>query len=119
MSAAVLTGDEVRFVNLVAARRSGSLAPGWQPPALALDPIDGDTPFARAAALAAALARPGVLETASLPTILLATCCQLRRDGHRLMAPQGVAAGMTRGLANGSVSAAEFAAWLKDRAVAD
>ena len=115
----MLSDGEVRFIGLVAARRSGGVEPAWEPPAVSLDGLGGDTPFARAASLGAALARPGVLDAATLPAILLATCCQLRRDGYRLMAPQGVAAGMTRGLAGGSVSAAEFAAWLQDRAVAD
>ena len=111
--------DEVRFVNLVAARRFGSVDVAWQPPALALDGLGAATAYMRAASLGAALARPGVLEVAALPTILLAVCCQLRRDGFRLMAPQGVAAGMVRGLAGGSVNATEFGAWLEDRAVAD
>lgn len=119
MSATGLSADEVRFVNLVAGRRFGSAEPGWEPLRPALDGMGGETPFMRAASLGAALARPGVLAVAPLPTILLATCCQLRREGLRLMAPQGAAAGMIRGLANGSVGIGEFAAWLEDRAVAD
>ena len=114
----LLAVDEVRFINLVAARRFAADA-ALQPPALVLEGVHGDTAHDRAAALGAALLRPGVLEVAALPTALLAVCCQLRREGQRLLAPQGVAAGMIRGLAAGEVSAGGFADWLRDRAVAE
>jgi prophage maintenance system killer protein len=69
--------------------------------------------------VAAAVLRPGALAGAALPTALLAVVCQLARDGYRLMAPQGAAAGMVRGLATGNVSVTAFAAWVEDRAVAE
>lgn len=120
MSTELLNGDEVRFINLVAARRVGG-DPGAAPaaPHLALEGLPGERPALRAAHLGATLARPGAVEKAALPTALLAVICQLHRDGYRLVAPQGAAAGMIRGLSTGGVSVAGFAAWVEDRAIAD
>ena len=119
MSEAVLSLDELRFINLVAARRTGAdhrASP--PPPHLVIDGLDGARPARRVAELGAALARPGALAEAALPTALLAVICQLGRDGYRLVAPQGVAAGMVRGLRTGAVSVDAFAAWVEDRAIA-
>ena len=118
MSGAPLAGDEVRFINLVAARRvtRGPTAAA-ETAHSGLDEVRSDQPPVRAAQLAAVLARPGTLAVAALPTTLLAVICQLRRDGLRLIAPQGVAAGMIRGLSTGRVGVDEFAAWLADRAI--
>ncbi|MFN2582307.1 MAG: hypothetical protein ABR498_06155 [Candidatus Dormibacteria bacterium] len=112
---ATLDPQQLRFINLVAARRFAHQE--GDVPAPDVGEIDGATPQRRAAALAAALMQPGAVETAAAQTALLAVCCQLRRDGLRLIAPQGVLAGMVRGLATGRVTADEFAAWLQDRSV--
>ena len=116
MSADVIGLDAVRFINLVAARRFAGVV---DPPAPddVLGSVSGDTPYQRAASLAWALVQPGALAVAALPTALLAVCCQLGRDGYGLMAPQGAAAGMIRGLANGTIQRSAFAGWLQDRAV--
>jgi prophage maintenance system killer protein len=116
MSAGVISRDDVRFINLVAARRFAQVASPPSPSDVS-DAVDGETPYRRAASLAAALLRPGVLEVAALPTALLAVACQLARDGYSLTAPQGAAAGMVRDLARGTTSIDVFAAWLEDRAV--
>lgn len=117
MSEPVLSADQLRFINLVARRRVLRDAGAAAPPLLSLDEISEPTRARHAAALAAAVVRPGVLDGAALPTALLAVVCQLDRDGFRLLAPQGAAAGMVRGLAHGAVSVGAFAAWLEDRAV--
>lgn len=120
MSGAVLSGDELRFINLVAARRVGG-DPAASPaaPDVVLAAMQSEPPVRRAAHLGAALARPGAVAQAPLPTALLAVICQLKRDGYRLVAPQGAAAGMIRGLRTGGVSLDGFAAWVEDRAIAD
>ncbi|HEX6538306.1 MAG TPA: hypothetical protein VF155_03910 [Candidatus Dormibacteraeota bacterium] len=118
MTAALLGLDEVRFINLVAARRvAGDQSAAPDTPNARLEDVRSEEPPVRAAQLAAALARPGALAVAALPTALLAVVCQLRRDGLRLIAPQGVAAGMIRGLSTGRVGVEDFAAWLADRAI--
>lgn len=119
MSAAPLGLAEVRFINLVAARRvAGDASASPNLTNLALDGVSADRASLRAAQLAAALSRPGALDVAALPTALLAVLCQLNRAGLRLMAPQGVAAGMIQALSTGRVDVDEFAAWVEDRAVA-
>lgn len=116
----MLTGDELRFINLVAARRvAGDAAASPGAPHVVLGDLQGERAARRVAQLAAALARPGALADAALPTVLLAVICQLNRDGYRLVAPQGAAAGMIRGLSTGDVSVDGFAAWVEDRAIAD
>lgn len=119
MSEPVLTAEEVRFINLVALRRVVGDAAAAAPPAVALEPIHGPTPSRRAAEVAAALLRPGVLERGALPTALLAVVGQLHRDRFRLVAPQGAAAGMVRELAIGAIDVTAFAAWVEDRAVVE
>lgn len=120
MSAELLNVDELRFINLVAARRVGG-DPAASPPAprVELGDLESDKPVRRAARLGALLARPGAIAEAALPTALLAVICQLTRDGYRLVAPQGAAAGMIRGLSTGGVSVDGFAAWVEDRAIAN
>ena len=119
MSDAQLSLDELRFINLVAARRVGG-DPGASPAPLsvAIDGTADERPARRVAELGAALARPGAVAEAALPTALLAVICQLGRDGYRLVAPQGAAAGMIRGLRTGAVSVDAFAAWVEDRSIA-
>lgn len=119
MSERTVTADEVRFINLVARRRVLGESAATAPPSASLEQSTAPNPSRRAAELAAAILRPGTLAAAALPTALLAVVCQLGRDGFRLMAPQGAAAGMVRGLAAGEVSVGAFAAWLEDRAVAE
>jgi hypothetical protein len=118
MSAAPLDIDELRFINLVAARRFGhDAAASSALPDVEVGNEPDERPARRAAELAAALARPGAVAAAALPTALLAVICQLDRDGYRLVAPQGVAAGMIQGLRTGAVSVAAFAVWVEDRAI--
>ena len=120
MSGGLLTIDDLRFINLVAARRvAGDPAASPGAPDVALGELQNEKPVRRAAHLGAALARPGAVASAPLPTALLAVICQLSRDGYRLVAPQGAAAGMIRGLSTGGVSVDGFAAWVEDRAIAD
>ena len=115
----MLSIEELRFINLVAARRvAGDAAASPPPPQIAIEGLEEERPSRRAAELGAALARPGTLAAAALPTTLLAVLCQLGRDGYRLVAPQGAAAGMIRGLRTGSVSVDSFAGWVEDRAIA-
>lgn len=120
MSGGLLSSEELRFINLVAARRVAK-HPAASPasPGVALEDLQSDRPVRRAAQLGAALARPGAVAEAALPTALLAVICQLNRDGYRLVAPQGAAAGMIRGLSTGGVSVEGFAAWVEDRAIAN
>lgn len=116
----MLTVEEVRFINLVAARRVAHDAAAVPPPPhTTLDELSSEQPAHRAAQLGAALTRPGVLDEAALPSALLAVLCQLHRDGFRLVAPQGAVAGMVRGLSTGRVGQSDFAAWVEDRAIAD
>ena len=112
-----LSADDLHFINLVASRRFARVE--GDVPAPGIDAVEAPTPQARAAALATALLQAGAVNTAPAPTALLAVCCQLRRDGLRLIAPQGVLAGMIRGLENGRVAVGEFASWLQDRSVED
>ena len=119
MSSEPLSSEELRFINLVAARRvAGDPAASPAAPGVLLGDLQRERPVRRAAQLGAALARPGVVAEAALPTALLAVICQLNRDGYRLVAPQGVAAGMIRGLRTRAVSVDSFAAWVEDRAIA-
>lgn len=119
MSGKVLGVDELRFINLVAARRfAGDPSASPPQPQIVIEGLDGERPARRVAELGAALARPGALAEAELPTTLLAVLCQLNRDGYRLVAPQGAAAGMIRGLRTGAVSVDSFTAWVEDRAIA-
>ena len=119
MSRTVLSLDEVRFVNLVAARRvAGDARASPAAPDIVIEDVDGERPARRVAELGAALVRPGALTQAALPTALLAVICQLNREGYRLVAPQGAAAGMIRGLSTGGVTVEGFAAWVEDRAIA-
>lgn len=118
MSSGLLSVDDVRFINLVAARRlCGDPGASPAPPQTTLGEVRSEKPAARAAELAAALLQPGALAVAALPTALLAVVCQLARDGYHLLAPQGAAAGMVRGLGNGDISVTGFAAWVEDRAI--
>jgi len=119
VSAEVLSAAELRFVNVVAARRFAPGVDGAPPANTQTEVSAAGTAFSRAAALAISVLQPGAFINARLPTALLAVCCQLRREGYRLVAPQGAAAGMVRGLDAGRVNAVEFAAWLQDRAVED
>ena len=118
MSDPALSIDQLRFINLVAARRvGGDEQASPAPPQIAPDDLHDGPPVRRIAELGAALARPGAVTETALPTALLAVICQLNRDGYRLVAPQGVAAGMIRGLSTGAVSVDAFAAWLEDRTI--
>jgi prophage maintenance system killer protein len=116
---ASLQAADLRFINRVAAKRFA----GGEP-----DQLDGDTleaaitgaaagtAFVRAASLAAALLRSGAFPVAPLQTVLLVLHCALSLEGFSLIAPQGVLAGMIRGLAADD-DAAVMARWLEDRAV--
>lgn len=116
--APLLTAADLRFVNLVAARRFGGRAP-IEPDDLdgALRSVTGATPPQRAAAIAGALLGRRVFEVAPLPTALLAMTAQLDREGLQLLAPQGATVGMVRELALGSGDVAVVARWLEDRSV--
>lgn len=115
-----LTAADLRFINLVAARR---FAAGSEPHVeagvleAALAGATGSTPFARAATLAGSLLARRVFAVAPLHTALLVLHCSLTRDGLTLLTPQGVLAGMIRGLATGAEDVAGVARWLEDRAV--
>ena len=120
MSGELLSSEELRFINLVAARRvAGDPAASPAAPRVELGDLQSERPARRAAHLGAALARPGAVAEAALPTALLAVICQLNRDQYRLVAPQGAAAGMIRGLRTGGVSVEGFVAWVEDRAIAN
>jgi prophage maintenance system killer protein len=114
-----LQAADIRFVNEVAARR---FAPGGQAAvddgvvAGALAAAGEGTVFVRAATLAAVLLQRGAFVTAPLQTTLLVLHCALSLEGFTLVAPQGVVAGMVRGLAAGE-DAGGVARWLEDRAV--
>ncbi len=116
--AGVLSSDQLRFINLVAARRFAGRDP--EPDAGAAVPqhaAAGDSAFRRAAAVAASAARGRAFTVAPGPTALLAMCCQLANEGFELLAPQGAAAGMISGLRAGRVDEATVARWIEDRAV--
>lgn len=111
------TGDVV-FINAVARRRfSGGDA---ELDAAALENVLAETrdaePFHRAAAVAGAVAAGLAGGGALLQTALLVLHCSLALDGYSLLAPQGVVAGMVRGLAE-TRDATAVARWLEDRAV--
>lgn len=74
-------------------------------------------PFGRAAGLAAAVVADGSFGSAGLVAALLALTVQLRLDGYQLTAPQGVLAGMVRGLSTGRADVDTVARWLEDRAI--
>ena len=117
--AEVLNAADLRFINLVAVRRFTEVDQPPPPEGLeeALDARSGSTAFTHAASLAAALLDRHVFGAAPQHTALLAMCCQLELDGYQLLAPQGVAAGMIRGVAAGEVDVDTVARWLEDRAV--
>lgn len=110
----LLSAPELGFIRLVAARRFDGPAETTEgaPP-----PAEGETAFARAAAVATAVLAAGH-SPATRPAALLAVCAQLSLDGYELLAPQGAAAGMIAGVAAGTVTATTLARWLEDRAVA-
>ncbi|MBV9101399.1 MAG: hypothetical protein JOZ46_10915 [Candidatus Dormibacteraeota bacterium] len=112
-----LSAAELRLVSLVAARRFAGTQPDDSGLAGVPEAAADAAPFARAAAVAAAVLRPGA-SAAVRPAALLAVCAQLGLDGFELLAPQGATAGMVAGLAAGTVSTAAFSRWLEDRAVA-
>ena len=115
----MLTAEDVRVINAVAARRwaGGDMAGDDAAiDAAVATQRDADTPYTRAATLAAALLARKAVSTAPLQTVLLVLHCSLSLDGYLLLAPQGVAAGMVRSLATGG-DAVAFARWLEDRAV--
>jgi len=117
---APLHAADLRFVNRVAARRCA----GGEPAAVAEQAIEAaldaaaveGTPFVRTATLAALLLQRHVFASAPLPTALLVVHCALVLEGFVLIAPQGVTAGMIRGVAADG-DAATLARWLEDRAV--
>jgi prophage maintenance system killer protein len=116
----MLSVADLQLVNTVAARRFG----GVDKPdvdverltAAVSDQRAADTAFRRAAALVGTLLRESVFATAPLPTALLSLHCALSLDGIVLLAPQGVVAGMIKGIAAGD-DPAVLARWLEDRAV--
>ena len=115
----MLTAADLRVINRVAAHRFGGGV--GEIDDAAIDAVGatqdtGATPFARAAALAAELLARRAVAAAPLHTALLVIHCSLSLDGYLLLAPQGVTAGIVRGLAaNGDATA--VARWLEDRAV--
>jgi hypothetical protein len=119
LSEGTLSGDDLRFINLVAVRRFGA---GGQPRETrdlsALEwPQAGEGAYGRAAGLAHALLSQPAFQDALLPTTLLAMCAQLTLDGLQLLAPQGAIVGMIRELAHAEVDVGTVARWLEDRAV--
>jgi prophage maintenance system killer protein len=114
-----LSAADLRFINRIASRRCAGGEPGAvDDPAIdaALAAAGEGTPFVRVATLAATLLQRRAFASAPLPTALLTLHCALTLEGMSLIAPQGVAAGMIRGLAaDGNV--ATLARWLEDRAV--
>jgi len=109
---------DLRFINLVAARRFAGSDPS-PPQALdaALAQVTGVSAYERAASLAGVLVAGGVFAVAPRPTAFLAMCVQLNLHGYDLLAPQGVAAGMMAGLAAGRLDVHAVARWLEDRSV--
>jgi len=116
---AMLSVDDLRFVNLVATRTFGSGDPPAEPNAIdaAIATIPAGAPHKRAAALAGALLSRRVFSVAPLTTAFLAMTCQLELAGMQLLAPQGAIVGMLRDLAAGVVDVSTVARWLEDRAV--
>lgn len=113
-----LNDAELRFINLVAARRFGAAAAAEPPPLQVTEGSTSANPFRRAASVAAALLAGGAPSTATRPRALLAMCCQLQLDGYELLAPQGTAAGMIAALAKDHSSGDALSRWLEDRSVA-
>lgn len=114
-----LSAADLRFMNLVAARRFAGAEPtAVEDAALDAALAASDAPSApgRAAQLAGALLADRVFAVAPLPTALLAVHCALWRDGLNLLAPQGVVAGMVRQLAADG-DTGRVARWLEDRSV--
>jgi len=116
---AMLSVDDLRFVNLVATRTFGSGEPPAEPAGLdaALAAVPTGPPHERAAGLAGALLSRRVFSVAPLTTAFLAMSCQLELGGMQLLAPQGATVGMLRELAGGVVDVGTVARWLEDRAV--
>ena len=115
----MLTAADVRAVNSVAVRRFAAGRGDVDEAvveALTAEQSASATAFVRAATLAAGLLTRRAVTGAPLHTALLVLHCSLSLDGFLLLAPQGVAAGMVRGLAAGTDPAA-MARWLEDRAV--
>src|ERR1700726_2196191 len=103
---------DLRFINLVAARRFAGSDPA-PPQALdaALAQVTGVSAFQRSASLAAVLLASGVFSVAPRPTAFLAMCVELNLHGYDLLAPQGVAAGMMAGPAAGRPDRHAGAGW--------
>lgn len=113
----VLSDADLRFINLVAARRRGATPDQTAPPEGVLGDLAGAEPISRAAEIAHRLAAGSPFGAAPLCTALLAMHCQLQLDGFQLLAPQGVTAGMLRGLRDGGADVVTVERWLRDRCV--
>lgn len=115
---ATLTGEDLRFINRVAARRFAGGDP-VEPDASALDEAvragAGDSALSSSTQLLSALMTQRVFTAASEQTALLALHASLALRGLTLLAPQGVLVGMIRTLARGDH--AGFERWLEDRVV--
>jgi len=114
-----LTSADLRFINLVAARRFTDVPePRSDDSVLAacLGDADAATAHERAALLAGALVRRHAFAVAPLQTVLLVIHCALVLEGFTVLAPQGAAVGMLRELGDGG-DPAVLARWLEDRAV--
>lgn len=111
---AVLSKDELRFIESVVGRRFGQDSAETGGLSVAEPAKDA---FHRAAAAAMTLLEAGGGASLAKPAALVAMCCQLEADGYTLLAPQGAAAGMVSGLAAGRVDAGSLVRWLEDRAV--
>jgi hypothetical protein len=112
---------DLRFVNRVAARRWAGGEPGpvdeQSIDSALAEAAQAEGPaFVHIARLAEGLLRRGVFASAPLPTALLILHCALVLEGCVLIAPQGVAAGMIRAVADDG-DAIRLARWLEDRAV--
>ncbi len=116
---AQLTAADLRFINTVAAKRFAGGDPGSVDDGALTEAVgaaaDG-TPFVRAATLVSVLVHRRAFSSALLQTALLTLHCALSLEGFSLIAPQGVTAGMVKGLASNG-DAAIVARWLEDRAV--
>lgn len=116
---AVLTAADLLFINRVASRRFAAAEPAT-PDAAAIQAslaTGADGPVLRSAtAVVAALLTRNAFPTVPQHTALLVLHCWLSLQGLSLLAPQGVLAGMIRGLASDADLAA-FERWLEDRTV--
>ena len=113
-----LSADQLRFINLVAARKFTDREPETADRIDAvIAGVSGETAFVRAAALVSALLGERVFTVVPQPTALLAMTVQLSLEGYELLAPQGAAAGMIAGVANGREDLRTVARWLEDRCV--